>query len=1139
MTVRMTSSRHCFIVTAILLLLVRSVCGAPPDLTKYVNALQGTNSRYEFTHGNTFPAAALPFGMNMWTPQTGTNGDGWKYQYFKDTIRGFQQSHQCSSWTNDYAVFSLMPTVGSPIVDENKRATGFRHEDELAKPHYYRVALASGVTVEMSPTERGAYLRFTFPPDKDAYLVLDGYTGKSGVKINPTEGRVSGFVRNGPSQPDDFRNFFTMEFDRPLRGWGTWKKGSEALQADALADEGDGVGAYVQFAPGEVVQLKVASSYVSPEQAERNLTRELGKFQSLEEATKAAKATWNRHLSKIIVEGDDEANKATFYSCLYRASLFPHQFFEYDESGKPFYRSPYDGQIHQGYMYTDTGLWDTFRGQFPLHTILYPQMHGQYMQALLAAYEQCGWLPSWSFPGENGAMIGNHAISLLADAWVKGIRTFDPAQALEAYRHESSAKGPWGPANGRDGWQDFNSLGYVSYPKHGEATAKTLEYAYNDFCGYQLATLTGDTKYAEQLSGRMFNYRNVYDASTDFMRGRDDQGRWSPNFDPTEWGGPFTEGCAWHWQWSVFHDVAGLIQLMGGDQKFIDKLDAVFTQPNTYKVGTYGAPIHEMREMSAANMGQYAHGNQPMQHMLYLYNYAGQPWKTQQHVRDVMDRLYNATENGYPGDEDQGQTSAWYILSSLGFYSVCPGTDEYVLGSPLFRKATITLEDGSTFVVEAKENSKQNVYIQSARLNGEEWSKNYLRHADIVRGGRVELTMGAEPNVARGVAPSDKPYSISTRAAELSEKSAPAEPKSAMFDSWGHETLAAIERDFRLDGPAIYRESVRPVDCGSAVAAEPAYLWSAGVQLSALTAAANANSIGYLRPLTDYLAALQAYWRLDQNGIGGYDVRPLLTQPDRFYDDNAWLALGQLDAYDLTRDAAYRDRAEQTIKFVLRGEDAHLGGGIYWRENTLTSKNTCSNAPTIVAALRLYQITHQQKYLDTARRIYTWTCASLQDPADGLFWDNMGIDGRVDKTKYTYNSALMIRANCLLYEITGEMNFKSEARRIAIAAEALWCNSESGAVRDAGRFAHLLVEAFAAIYALDQDSRWVHRIDDTLQFVHDEVRDPAGRYPKRWDERQTGALASYDLIDQASVARAYLVAAGMTTTNVSAAVAGN
>jgi predicted alpha-1,2-mannosidase len=733
-----------------------------PLLVQFVNTLQGTNSTFELSRGNTFPATARPFGMHMWTPQTGRNGDGWKYQYARDTIRGFQQSHQCSPWSNDYAVFSLMPVVGRLVVNEDARAVRFRHEDEVARPHYYRVGLESGVVTEMTATERCAHLRFTFPPDADAYLVFDGYTERCGVQIQPDEGRILGHVKNGRNLPEHFRNHFVIEFDQLFVGHGTWQQESGAIDAGSLEALGRKIGAFVKFAPGSVVQVKVGSSYISREQAELNLTHELEGVGSFDEALAASEEAWNRHFSQVVVRGGSIADKSTFYTCQYRASLFPHRFFEYDAAGEPHYFSPYDGKVHAGYMFTDTGFWDTFRAQFPLNTILYPTMHGRYMQALLAAYEQCGWLPSWSFPGEAGSMIGNHAISLLTDAWAKGIRTFDPAQALEAYQHEASTSGPWGPANGRDGWEQYNRLAYVPYPEVREATAKTLEYAYDDFCGHQLATMTRNGAAADDFAERMFNYRHVYDASTGFMRGRDAEGRWMEPFDPVEWGGAYTEGCAWHWQWSVFHDVAGLIELMGGDEKFVEKLDAVFTQTNEYKVGTYGAPIHEMREMALAEMGQYAHGNQPMQHMPYLYCYAREPWKTQQHVRRILRKLYSADENGLPGDDDQGQTSAWFVMSALGFYSVCPGTDQYVLGSPLFKEATISLENGKQFVIHATGDSDENCYIQSARLNGRPWPHNFLRHQDIVTGGRLDLQMGPEPNRTRGIERDDRPFSIST-----------------------------------------------------------------------------------------------------------------------------------------------------------------------------------------------------------------------------------------------------------------------------------------------------------------------------------------------------------------------------------------
>jgi predicted alpha-1,2-mannosidase len=731
------------------------------DLVQYVNTLQGTNSKHELTYGNTYPTTALPFAMHTWTAQTGINGDGWKYQYFKDSIRGFQQAHQCSSWTNDYAVFSLMPVTEELAVDQYKRAAKFSHDNEIGKPHYYKVKFDNGITTEMSPTERGVHIRFAFPKNQPSHIVLDGYTGASMVEILPKDRKIIGWVHNGRGLQKNFKNFFVIQFDQPFKVHGTWDNRSGEKYEGETSREGRGIGAYISFKDGQTVHAKIASSYISPEQAELNLQRELVPFKKFENTKSAAWKIWNDHLHRILVEGGTEEEKATFYSCFFRASLFSRKFYEIDKDGNPYYFSPYDGKVYEGYMFTDTGFWDTFRAQFPLSALLHPTMHGRYVSALLDAYDQCGWLPSWSFPGEAGSMIGNHAISLLADAWVKGIRTFDPQKALEAYYHEATNKGPWGPANGRHGWKEYFTLGYVPYPKYGEGTAKTLEYAYDDFCGYQLASLTGNSFYKDVFARQMFNYRNVFDANVGFMRGRKESGEWVPNFDPYEWGGPYTEGNAWHYLWSVFHDPQGLIDLLGGDECFTEKMDSVFSVPNIVRVGTYGHKIHEMTEMELANMGQYAHGNQPIQHMIYLYNYSGAPWKAQKWARTVMDKLYNATENGYPGDEDQGQTSSWYVLSALGFYSVCPGTDQYVIGSPVFQKATITLEDGKKFIIEAANNNKDNVYIQSATLNGQEYNKNFIRYGDIVKGGILKFEMDKSANYGRGTKKEDRPFSLS------------------------------------------------------------------------------------------------------------------------------------------------------------------------------------------------------------------------------------------------------------------------------------------------------------------------------------------------------------------------------------------
>ena len=754
------SNKAKFLLAIITCLIISVPCLGETDLLKYVNTLQGTNSKPEYSNGNTYPTIAVPYPVHSYSAQTGKNGNGWKYQYSATTIRGFQQVHQCSPWVNDYGVFSLMPVIGNLVVNEDERVSSFSHDNEIAKPHYYRVKFDNGITTEISPTERCGHMRFSFPADQDAYLVLDGYTKQSQVKIDAENNVITGYTHNGILVPGKFKNYFVLKFDTPFKAFGTWENRKNTIVADNVCAEGDGVGAYIQFEPGSIVQVKICSSYISPEQAEVTFNREIVGHKSLEDTKAHAAKEWNSLLNRVKVEGKSEADKATFYSCLFRANLFSHKFYEIDKDGNPYYFSPYDEKIHQGYMYTDNGFWDTFRSQFPLTNILHPTLQGRYMQSLLDAQEQYGWFPTWSCPGASGIMIGNHAISLLTDAWAKGIRNFDPQQALKAYLHEITGKGPWGGSNGRAAHKEYFELGYVPFPIVGEATAKTLEYAYDDFCGYQLAKYVGDEFYQQVFARQMYNYKNVWDPSVGFMRGRLKDGSWRPEFNPYEWGGPFTEGNSWQYTWSVFHDIRGLIQLMGGDKAFVDKLDELFYGSNEYDVGSYGHVIHEISEMIDADMGQYAHGNQPVQHVSYLYAFARQPWKTQHRIREVMSKLYNATENGYPGDEDQGGLSSWYVLSALGIYSVCPGTDQYVLGSPVFEKASITLENGNVFTVIANNNSPKNVYIQSAKLNGKDITRNWITYGEIADGGTLELQMSNKPNRSRGINDDDLPFSL-------------------------------------------------------------------------------------------------------------------------------------------------------------------------------------------------------------------------------------------------------------------------------------------------------------------------------------------------------------------------------------------
>ncbi len=742
-----------------------SLSAGEPSLVTLANPLQGTDSSFGYSHGNTFPAVAVPFPMNVWSPYTQPQKDSFYYQYRQNKIRGIRQTHQPSPWIADYANFSLMAVSGKLAVKEDDRASVFSHDKEIAQPHYYQVYLDTWkATMEVTPTERAARFRFTFDESGDGYVVLDAFANGSAVEVLPKENKIIGICRNNNGGvPNNFSNYFVIVFDQKFSAFGTWTPDGVKEGQAKLADKH--VGAYLKFKvkKGKPITCKVASSYISHEQAQLNLDREIGKA-DFDTIKKRAEATWNALMNRIKVEGGSETQQRTFYSAMYRSFLFPHRFHEYDAQNKPIYFSPYNGRIYPGYMYTDTGYWDTFRASHPLYNLLVPDISGEIMQSVISAYEQSGFLPAWSSPGHRDCMIGNHAFSLLADAWIKGVTNFNASVALDAMVHDANTQAPrYCRAIGRDGAEFYQKHGYVP-TSFRESTAKTLEFAYNDFCAAVFAKSIGRNTEAAAFAKNAMNYTNVFDPSVGFVRGRKEDGSWRENFDPTEWGGPFTEGNAWHWTWSVFHDVPGLIQLIGGDEAFGKKLDGVFYTPPDVNVGSYGGMIHEMTEMVAANMGQYAHGNQPIQHMLYLYNYAGQPWKAQARVREALTRLYHPTPDGLCGDEDTGQMSAWYVFSAIGFYPVCPGTDEYVIGSPLFDRATITLADGKKFVITANQNGPQRPYIREAKLNGAKFEKTFLTHNQIIKGGELTFEMTSAPNYKWAVSPESRPGSAMKKA---------------------------------------------------------------------------------------------------------------------------------------------------------------------------------------------------------------------------------------------------------------------------------------------------------------------------------------------------------------------------------------
>ena len=747
-----------FLGGAVLYSLQSSAVKNPVD---YVSTLVGTQSKFELSTGNTYPATALPWGMNFWTPQTGKMGDGWAYTYGADKIRGFKQTHQPSPWMNDYGQFAIMPVTGGLVFDQDRRASWFSHKAEVAKPYYYKVYLADhDVTTELAPTERAAMFRFTYPETKNAYVIVDAFDKGSYVKVIPEENKIIGYsTKNSGGVPENFKNYFVIQFDKPFTFLSAVSENN--ILPNETEAKGNHTGAVIGFATqkGEIVHARVTSSFISPEQAELNL-KELGK-NSFDQLVANGREIWNREMSKIEIEDDNIDNLRTFYSCLYRSMLFPRSFYEIDAKGQIMHYSPYNGEVRPGYMFTDTGFWDTFRCLFPFLNLMYPSMNQKMQEGLVNTYKESGFLPEWASPGHRDCMVGNNSASVVADAYIKGLRGYDIETLWEALKHGANAHLS-GTASGRLGYESYNQLGYVANNIGiGQNVARTLEYAYNDWAIYTLGKKLGKPESETDIyKKRALNYKNVYHPEHKLMVGKNDKGVFNPKFDAVDWSGEFCEGNSWHWSFCVFHDPQGLINLMGGKKEFNTMMDSVFVIPGRQGMESRGM-IHEMREMQVMNMGQYAHGNQPIQHMVYLYNYSSEPWKAQYWIREIMNKLYTAGPDGYCGDEDNGQTSAWYVFSALGFYPVCPGTDEYIIGTPLFKSAKLHLENGKTITIKADNNQLDNRYIKEMKVNGKSQTRNFLTHDQLIKGANIQFQMSPVPNKQRGTTEKDVPYSLS------------------------------------------------------------------------------------------------------------------------------------------------------------------------------------------------------------------------------------------------------------------------------------------------------------------------------------------------------------------------------------------
>jgi len=722
------------------------------ELVDYVNLLQGTASSPGKSNGNTLPLVGMPWGMVNWSVQNDTKR-GW---FFKPNGKcfGFRATHQPSPWIGDYGQFVVMPQSGELRLKIPDRVTDYDTTSAIERPDYLKLLLKDDtITTELTGTERCGIFRFTYHNGNAGRLILESF-GESEIKI---EGRtVYGISRanSGGVPQKEFASYFVIQFDRDIT-----RSAIVAQEAspDRVGDKPKDVQAYVEFTtvPTEPVIVKVGSSFISWEQAEQNLRAETtGSFDNTHDRVAGV---WNANLGKIEITATED-QKRTFYSCLYRAQMFPHRLYELDGAGMPIHFSPYDGKIHEGVLYGDIGIWDGFRTTFPLITILYPEQLNEILQGFVnAATEGDGTLPEWPSPGYRKCMIGQHCAAIFADALVKGHKNYDVDKAYASLR--KSAFEP--PAKGmlvRDGMADYLKLGYAPSAKH--SVSATLDYAYDDWCVSRMAMLLNHHEDAATLLARSQNYRRIWDPTVGFMRDKKTDGTWVEPFDEFAWGGPYVESGPWQASWFVPHDTVGLTRLLGGTRPFAAKLDRLFSLPPTYHLGGYKRVIQEMVGMEAINFGQCNLNNQPSFGIPYLYAAMGLPWKTQYWTRRASAELFNSGTKGFPGDEDNGSMASWYILSSLGFYPFCPGTAEYLVTSPAFTQATIHLAGNKKFVITASANSDKNVYIQKHLLNGHTETKTWISHLDIILGGELRFEMGPDPKTDR-LDGGDLPYSAS------------------------------------------------------------------------------------------------------------------------------------------------------------------------------------------------------------------------------------------------------------------------------------------------------------------------------------------------------------------------------------------
>lgn len=722
-------------------------CQGPPqavtadkDLARFVNPFVGTSA-----HGHTYPGAALPFGMVQLSPDTRLDGwDGCSGYHFTDTIvYGFSHTHLSGTGVSDYGDVLLMPFTGDPLFHNGADgqagyASAFDKSSESASPGHYQVRLKKyDIEAELTATPRTGLHRYSFPAGAEAGLLIDLVHRDEVLDATlwrRSDTEVEGY-RISRAWAEEQHIYFSAKFSQPIAGLLFDGK----TKSDTL--RGKEVKAALRFAASDQpLIVQVAISAVDVEGARNNLAVENAAF-DFDKTRSNARAAWNQQLEKIRVESHNDEEARIFYTALYHASLQPNLFTDAD--GR--YRG-HDRQIHQATehtQYTVFSLWDTYRAANPLYHIIEPERSRDFIYTFLQQFQQSGELPVWELAGnETYCMIGYHSAAVIADAWAKGIRDFDPNLALEAMIATANQD--------KFGKKFYREYGFVPAEMEAESVSKTLEYAYDDWCIAQMAQALGRQEVYETFIRRAQSYQNLFDPSTGFFRARRNQS-WIAPFDPAEVNYHFTEANAWQYGFYAPQDVEGWMALLGGDEKAAQHLNAVFTA-DSKTTGRDQADITGL-------IGQYAHGNEPSHHIAYLYNFCGQPWKTQQRVQEIMRSQYADAPEGLSGNEDCGQMSAWYIFSALGFYPLTPGSTAYVIGSPRVKNAEIKVGKGKTFQISVKNGGPQSPYIQSVQLNGKAYGKSFIRHEDLLAGGTLVFTMSEQPNKSWGAAPEDRPRS--------------------------------------------------------------------------------------------------------------------------------------------------------------------------------------------------------------------------------------------------------------------------------------------------------------------------------------------------------------------------------------------